>query len=276
MKYGLALPNGHSCGEPNSVAELAVEAEQAGFDGVFIEDYVFFQGDASAPTCDPWIALAAIAERTERIRLGTQVTPLARRRPWNVARQAAALDQLSGGRMVLGVGLGDARDHVLADASFGRLGEVTDPVRRAEMLDESLEIIAGLWEGHPFRFDGAQYTVDEVTFTPTPHQQPRIPIWVGGGYPIPGPTRRAARWDGACLYGAETHDLSPAQVRTIREAATTAPYDICVGGRPRRPGDREWLMAIAEAGATWWTEYLPPDDLDTMRATVRRGPQRID
>lgn len=274
MKYGIALPTGHACGHPDRLAELGAEAERCGFDGVFLEDYVFFQGDATAPTCDPWIALAALAERTDTVRVGTQVTPLARRRPWNVARQAAAVDQLSDGRMVLGVGLGDAGEHVLSDASFTALGEVQAPDVRAEMLDEALDIIAGLWTGRPFSYDGVHWTVGEVTFSPAPRQDPRIPIWVGGGYPNAGPTRRAARWDGSCMYGEESHDLTPDQIRAIRDAADDEHYDICVGGRQRRPGDRERIRAIADAGATWWTEYVPADDLDTMRAAIRRGPLR--
>lgn len=107
MKYGLALPAGGECGDPTFVVELAILAESAGWDGVFLEDYICFQGDPTAPTCDPWVSLAAIASSTERVRLGTMVTPLSRRRPWKVARVVAGIDQLCGGRMILGVGLGD-------------------------------------------------------------------------------------------------------------------------------------------------------------------------
>lgn len=276
MKYAVALPTGAECGDPGLVVELAGLAEESGFDGVFLEDYVFFQGDPTAPTTDPWSALAAIAVRTERITMGTLVTALARRRPWIVARQAAALDQLSDGRMVLGVGLGDTGEHVIDDVSFSRLGEATNPAERAERLDEALDIIAGLWTGRPFSHRGRHYTVDDLTFAPTPQQRPRIPIWVGGGYPNPGPTRRAARWDGACMYGTEQHDLQPVQVRALRQAAGDRTYDVCVGGRPRRDGDREWLSAVAEAGATWWAEYVPPGDPVDMRDRIRRGPLRID
>ncbi len=276
MQYGLALPTGGECGDPSFVVELAVLAEQTGWDGVFVEDYICFQGDPRAPTCDPWVALAGIACQTERVRLGTMVTPLSRRRPWKVAREVAGVDQLSGGRTVLGVGLGDTGEHVLADASFSAFGETCDPRVRAHMLDEALEILAGLLSGEPFAFSGVHYHVDQVTFHPAPVQRPRVPIWVGGGYPHPGPTRRAQRWDGSCLYHAETHDLSPEQVRDLRAGAGDRPFDICVGGRERRHGDRAWLREIAKAGATWWVEYVPAQDRDTMRAAVRRGPLRID
>jgi alkanesulfonate monooxygenase SsuD/methylene tetrahydromethanopterin reductase-like flavin-dependent oxidoreductase (luciferase family) len=279
MRYGLALPTGGECGDPRFLVELAERAEAAGWEGVFLEDYVVFQGDPTAPTCDPWIALAGMALRTERVVLGTAVTPLARRRPWIVARQAAAIDQLSAGRMVLGAGLGDVGDHVGRDASFTHFGEEADARRRAGMLDEALEIVAGLGTGEPFSYRGEHFTVDEVSFVPPPVQRPRIPIWIGGGYPNPGPTRRAARWDGSLLYGVPEHDLSPEDVRAIREAASDRPYDIVVGGRARQEdweAERERLRAIGSAGATWWAEYVPADGRDAMRAGVDRGPLRID
>jgi probable F420-dependent oxidoreductase len=147
---------------------------------VFLEDYVLYQGDPAIPTCPTWPVLAAVAVRTTRLVLGVEVTPLARRRPWNVAREVAAVDQLSEGRVVVGVGLGDVKDHVVADASFTHFGEERDPRQRAELLDEALEIVAGLWAGQPFSFRGTHFTVDEVTFLPRPVQQPRPPIWIGG------------------------------------------------------------------------------------------------
>lgn len=279
MKYGLDLPTGGECGDPHFVVELATLAEEMGWDGVFLEDYIVFQGDSSAPTCDPWIALAAIAGRTERLVLGTKVTPLARRRPWKVAREAATIDQLSGGRMVLGIGLGDTGEHVVRDASFSSFGEELDTHRRARMLDEALEIVAGLWSGEPFTFRGEHFAVNEVTFLPVPVQRPRIPIWVGGGFPNPGPTRRAARWDGSCLYRVKTHDMQPDDVRALRKAAGDRPYDVSVGGRARiedQEADRNYVRSLAEAGATWWSEYVPAATRERMRAAVKRGPFRIE
>lgn len=136
VRYGLSLPNGGECGDPRFVLELAERGEAAGWEGLFMEDYVSYQGDPHAPTCDVWTTLGAIAVRTRRIILGTAVTPLPRRRPWNVAREAAAIDQLSEGRFVLGVGIGDAGEHVVADASLTHFGEVRDRRQRAERLDE--------------------------------------------------------------------------------------------------------------------------------------------
>ncbi len=275
MKCGLALPTGGECGDPRFLVDLAVLAEDSGWDGVFVEDYVCFQGDSATPNCDPWVALAGIAVRTQRVKLGTMVTPLSRRRPQNVARETAGIDQLSNGRMVLGVGLGDTGEHVVGDTSFTSFGEVTDPHTRAEMLDEALDIVAGLLTGEPFGYNGTHYQVREVTFQPPPVQRPRVPIWVGGGYPHPGPTRRATRWDGSCLYHARTHDFRPEDIRALRKAAGDRPYDVCIGGRERRDDDVDYLPEMAAAGVTWWTEYVPAADRATMTEAVRRGPLRV-
>jgi alkanesulfonate monooxygenase SsuD/methylene tetrahydromethanopterin reductase-like flavin-dependent oxidoreductase (luciferase family) len=276
VRYCLTLPTGGACADARVLAELGERAEGSGWDGVFLEDYVVFQGDPTAPTCDPWIALAAIAGRTRRIRLGTKVTPLARRRPWIVARQATAIDQLSDGRMVLGAGLGDVGDHVVRDASFTHFGESLDAATRAGMLDEALDIIAGLWTGEPFGFDGAHFRISKVTFLPVPVQRPRIPIWIGGGFPNPGAAHRAARWDGSMLYRTDGGELDAADVRAIRTAAGDRPYDIMVGAsRSTDPEvDVERLRALEVEGATWASEYIPVQDLDAMREIVDRGPIR--
>ncbi len=281
MQYGLALPTGGECGDPRFLVELAERAEAGGWDGVFLEDYVCYQGDPAMPTCDTWVALAGMAVRTSRIVLGIEVTPLARRRPWNVAREAAGIDQLSDGRMVLGVGLGDTGEGVgpEPDASFARFGEEMRPRVRAEMLDESLEILVGLWSGEPFSFLGKHFTVDEVTFLPRPVQQPRIPIWIGGGYPNPRPTRRAARWDGSCLYKHGGGNLTPDDVRAIRANAGDRPYTIAAGGTGRFDDwdeQRTHVSAVRNAGAEWWVEWVAPADREAMRAAVERGPLRVD
>lgn len=289
MQYCLNLPNGGAGGDPRTLAEFAAVAEAAGWDAVFLEDYIVYQGRPEIPTYDPWLALAAMALRTTRLRLGTMVTPLARRRPWKLAREAVTLDHLSGGRFILGVGLGDAT----TDLSFTAFGEETATRQRAAMVDEALDVITGLWSGEPFSYAGAYYRVREVTFLPRPVQTPRIPIWVGGAYPNPGPVRRAARWDGACLYRA-THPgsaadseqpLSPDEIRTLkglvrqqRPDSASAPFDIMVHGPwpgADRERERRRLQASAEAGATWSMEWIAPSAPEGMRAFIARGPCRI-
>jgi alkanesulfonate monooxygenase SsuD/methylene tetrahydromethanopterin reductase-like flavin-dependent oxidoreductase (luciferase family) len=275
MRYYLSLPNGGACGGAATLAEFAHLAEGAGWDGVFLEDYIVFQNENGTPTYDPWIALAAMAMRTEQIKLGTKVTALARRRPWKLARETVTIDHLSNGRLILGVGLG-----VGLDRDIAAFGEATDDRQRAAMLDEALEILVGLWSGRPFSYQGQHYQVSDVTFSPTPRQAPRIPIWVGGRWPNKAPMRRAARWDGVCPYIGR--DWTPADVRALkayieRHRTEPTPFDIAVSGRRQLDPeqDKALRLSLAEAGVTWYGEYVPPAGVEEMRAAIERGPLRI-
>jgi alkanesulfonate monooxygenase SsuD/methylene tetrahydromethanopterin reductase-like flavin-dependent oxidoreductase (luciferase family) len=286
MHYGISLPNGGVCGDARVLAELGCLAEESGWEGIFVEDYIVHQSDGAVPTCDPWLALAAMAVGTKRVILGTSVTPLNRRRPWKVAREALALDQLSNGRFILGVGSGDAHE-----AGFTRVNEVRDPKERAQILDEALDVITGLWTGKPFSYQGKHFQVDEMTFLPTPVQQPRIPILVGGVWPGKGPATRAARYEGCCLYmqdpSNEMRDWTPQDVREMlafieshrSDDKKGTPFDVKLGGRDRSDDwekDRALMRSLAEAGVTWWVEYVPTSDIETMRESIRRGPLRIE
>jgi len=217
------------------------------------------------------------------------ITPLARRRPWKVARETVSLDRLCNGRFVLGVGLGDP---VAWD--FGFFGEETDAAVRAAKLDEALAILAGLWTGEPFRFQGRHYDIAEVTFKPTPVQRPRIPVWVGGWWPNKRPLRRAARWDGMAPIS-RNGDLQPeelaeavAYVRRYRD--NDAPFDVVVSGAtgPAADDDAYRLAAYIEAGATWWLEDISPwrfgadpeaqwtdQDTATIEHRVAAGPPKF-
>ena len=233
-------------GDPRFLVDLAERAEAAGWDGLFLEDYVCYGGDRATPTCNVWAVLAAVAVRTRRIRLGTEVTPLTRRRPWNVAREAAAVDQLSDGRMVLGVGLGDTGEAINADASYLSFGEERDARTRGEMLDEGLEIIAGLWTGEPFSFRGKHYRVDDVTFLPRPVQQPRIPIWIGGGYPIRA--RRVGRSDG--MVRASTGRPMAARGRICRQTTCAPSARPPAIARSRSPSEEVGAVRTGTRSAT--------------------------
>jgi alkanesulfonate monooxygenase SsuD/methylene tetrahydromethanopterin reductase-like flavin-dependent oxidoreductase (luciferase family) len=279
MRFAVDISPAGSWGDPRTLAELAALAERSGWDGVFLEDYVFYPGGLD--TYDPWVTLAAIALATERIRLGTMITPLPRRRPWKVAAEAMTVDRLSGGRMILGVGSGDP-----ASVDMTRLGEAEAARTRAAMLDEALEVIDGLWRGEPLSFEGTHYSLDDVTLRPRPLQQPRIPIWIGGQLTRPRPRERALRWDGSCLFRVtppEWEDLTVDDVRRLRADATTRrgpdrPFYIAVGGRERRADARaevEYVRELAEAGATWWHEWVPPaTPLEAVRAHISGGPLR--
>jgi alkanesulfonate monooxygenase SsuD/methylene tetrahydromethanopterin reductase-like flavin-dependent oxidoreductase (luciferase family) len=286
MRFGLNLANGGPYADPRTLADLAALAEQSGWDGVFLEDYLVYQNQIGTPTYDPWVCLAAMAMRTERIRLGTTVTPLPRRRVAKLAAEAVTLDHLSGGRVILGVGLGDPWDVALAN-----LGEQLDTRTRAAMVDEALEVLVGLWRGEPFTFQGRFSQVENLTLLPRPVQRPRIPIWIGGQYPKSGPVRRAARWDGSCLFvpttysaaGIESRDWTPEDVRAflatvadLRPAGAGA-FDMAVGGRARKDdwaAGQALVDALAEAGATWWVEWIAPTDRHTSESAIARGPIR--
>jgi len=222
--------------------------------------------------------VAALA--TERLRLGPMVTPLPRRRPWKLARETVTLDRLSGGRLVLGVGLGEPPED-----EYGSFGEPTDPVVRAAMLDEGLEVLTRLWSGETVSFQGRHYRVDQVAFQPTPVQRPRIPIWVAGAWPRRGPLRRAARFDGSApLKVDDQGELVPLDADDVRGLLAVVgelrqgggPFDLLVGGiSPEdRAAARDQLAELAEAGVTWWQETVDPrqTDLDAFRRRVRQGP----
>lgn len=301
MRFGVTLPNAGYGGEPDALVALAVEAERAGWDGVFLWDTPYAADPAGPPPpfADAWVTLAAMAVRTGRVRLGTMLTPLAWHRPWLIARQAATLDRLSGGRFTLAVGLGAPPDD---GPWFG--GDEPDRRTRAAMLDEALAILDGLWSGQPFAFAGDHFSLREVVFTPTPVQRPRIPVWVVGAWPR-DPTswprrksmRRAIRHDGLLpnvfdADGAPVFDAPEeealADLRAMRdwvgrERTDAAPFDIVIERELAPLADAEKREAAArwrEAGATWWLDdawqemWNHPDDPEPLRQRIRRGPPR--
>lgn len=272
MRYGFILPGG----DARLVAESARAAEQAGWDGFFVWDPVW--------GVDPWVSLTAAAMVTKRIWLGTMLTPVSRYRPWTLAGQTATLDNLSGGRVILGVGLG------AIDTGFAEFGEETDRKTRAELMDEGLAIIDGLWHGQPFNFDGKHYHVREVTHFPPapPVQKPRIPVWVVGAWARPKSMDRVARWDGLLpdkiSATGEREDYTPDDLRAMgaylaeRRPADAAPIDIIVEGET--PGDdqaaaRAIVQPMRTAGATWWLESRWGDARDDeAQQRIRQGPPR--
>lgn len=262
MRRGLFLPIFDELADPVVLARLATRAEDRGWDGVFLWDHVLYRPPAVAAT-DPWIALAAMAAATRRIELGPMVTPLARRRPWIVARQAVALDHLSAGRFVLGLGLG-------LDTSGGelsRFGEETDDRRRAAMLDEGLTVLAGLLAGERVDHHGEHYRVADVQFLPRPVRAGGIPVWLAARWPNRRPVARALRHDGVFLI--DTAD--PASLTGIveRAAGLGRPFDVVVEGAPG-----ESVEAWAAAGATWWLAGFDPFTVTVaaVEAVVDAGP----
>jgi alkanesulfonate monooxygenase SsuD/methylene tetrahydromethanopterin reductase-like flavin-dependent oxidoreductase (luciferase family) len=269
MRFGLTVPNLGEYADASLLGDLAAEAEAAGWDGFFLWDHVVYRREPVFAAVDPWVALAVVAERTTRMRLGPMVTPLARRRPQDVARQVATLDHLSNGRVVFGVGLGTP-----ADVEFEAFGEDGDARVRGDRLDEALTVVCGLWTGEPFTFAGHHHRVDDVTFVPTPAQQPRPPIWVAGLLPSRRPFRRAARFEG--VFDVAAGHRGPAGIADVvrviaEERGRLDRFDVVAEGEtpgPFAPAD------LAAVGATWWFEHISwkRAPLADLRVRVRAGP----
>ncbi len=279
MKYAFNIPNFGSYADAAAVADLAAVAEQSGWDGFVVWDHIVIAD--GMPVGDPWVILTAVAMKTERIMIGPMVTPLPRRRPWVVARQTVTLDHLSGGRLVLGVGIG-----VPPEEEFGTFGEPTGVRERAERLDEALDVIIGMWSGEPFSYDGTHYQVKETTFMPRPLQQPRIPIWVAGTWPNKGPFRRAARFEGVYPLADDNgmptlitpQGVSEVVANIASQRADMDGYDVSAAivltGDPDE--DRRRVGEFEDAGVTW--AHIGPanegESFEEVARWVAAGPPR--
>jgi alkanesulfonate monooxygenase SsuD/methylene tetrahydromethanopterin reductase-like flavin-dependent oxidoreductase (luciferase family) len=269
VRFGINVPNYGGYADVRRLAELAGLAEATGWDGFFIWDHIHW---TQRPMIDPWVALTAVALSTSRVRIGTMVTPLPRRRPWKLARETVTLDHLSGGRLTLGVGLGFPPDE-----EYERLGEDPDARRRARRLDEGLDVLTGLWSGEPFSYDGEEFKIHNAHFLPKPLQQPRIPVWIAGMWPNRAPFRRAARWDGAFPLGEagllSVHEFAEAVDYTRQHRDSDAPFDIATGAiiPDDRAQARDTVAAFEAAGATWLIQS-DPEDIDWLTKYVAKGP----
>jgi probable F420-dependent oxidoreductase len=275
MHFAINTPNFDLYSNVHLLAKLAHEAEEAGWDGFFIWDHIGAGPEWPAPIADPWIALAAMAMITKRIKIGPMVTPLPRRRPWKVAREAVTLDHLSQGRLILGVGIGSDQGR-----EFSCFGEVTDHKLRGEMLDEGLEVLIRLWSGETFRYQGTHYQLSQACFLPTPVQRPRIPIWLAGNWPNKKPFRRAAKFDGICPMGRD-QELTPQDWRSIiaylkEHRRTEEPFDVIAAGHTTgmdKAKDRATIRPFAEIGVTWWQEGFDwTYSLEQVRRRIQLGP----
>ena len=262
--------------DARTLGELARAAEDAGWDGFFCWDHILWDPLGRGVT-DTTVALTAIALATSRVRFGPLVMPLARRRPWKVARELVSLDRLSGGRLALGIGNGD-------DVDFAPVGDPAPARERAAVLDESLELLLRLLEDDgPVSHEGPAYRVTDVELNATT-VQPHIPVWVAGWWPHRRPLRRAARYDGVVPLWPGFALPTPAEldeclevIREVRHEAGRGddPFDALVWARTDGPDD-DRPLAYPEVGATWWVEAFDPrdDDLDSVRRRIDAGPPR--
>jgi probable F420-dependent oxidoreductase len=288
MRYSVNVPNFGEFASPEAFAEVARRVEAAGWDALLVWDHVVGEKAERWSIADPWILLTAAALATTRIRLGTAITAVARRRPTKLAREVTTLDRLTGGRMILGAGLGEP-----VDDEYGALGDTTDRRVLARRLDEGLEALDRLWSGDPVTYHGEHVTIDDITFRPTPVQRPRVPIWIGGMWPNKPPMRRAARWDGAIPATAGVADARPPSIEETEELVRflrtqrrsygreAEPFDIVLGGLSpsSSPAARDLIGPLADRGVTWWDERRPwGDEMSRLEPVLRRvdqGPPRI-
>ncbi|HET8602439.1 MAG TPA: LLM class flavin-dependent oxidoreductase [Marmoricola sp.] len=247
--------------DPRVIGDLAARAEDAGWDGFFVWDHLLY-GERVTAIADVWTCCAAVAMRSERLLLGPMVTPLARRRPQVLARQAAGLAALSDGRFVLGLGLGD--DWV---GEFSAFGDEPDPRVRGRMLDEGLEVLTALLSGEPVDHDGDQYAAHGVRFRPAP----AVPIWLAGRFGNRAPLRRAARHDGFFVIGLDGPDDLASVTAGLSEHDPSPDFDVVIDLRPEQD-PAPWL----DRGASWVLTRVGPFDLDLaeVRRIVDAGPVR--
>ncbi len=276
MRFAVDVAPLGELSDPRAIARMAAVAEDAGWDGLSTWDVLATTMGGAA---DPFVALAAAAAATERIRVIASVIALARRRPQLVAQAAASLDLLSGGRLILGVGAGADRP------DFEAFGEPWQASERIARMDEAAALVDAWLRGESSESEGASLVSRGVAVGPTPAQTPRPPIWFGGSKP--GALRRAARWDGwiavSILEDGVTLGLPPdafaeqvGRVREERAAAglEAAPFDIAVFGQDGLGGAQ--AREYADAGATWWLESFSPmrGRLDELVGIIAEGPPR--
>ncbi|MDX1467868.1 MAG: LLM class flavin-dependent oxidoreductase [Acidimicrobiia bacterium] len=283
MRHGLVLPNWEAGSEVSRLVEAGVAAEESGWDGVFLADHLIFPpppeigarstADEHWPMPDPWVTLSGIATRTSRIKLGTWITPVARRQPWQMARDLATLDRMSGGRVILGVGLGRRPDY----EQFGQQWDLKDI---ASMTDEALDLIARLWSGDRVTHVGEHYQLQDVSLLPTPLQRPRIPVVVGGIWPRKPALRRGAKWDGIMTHfpadGVFPSDGDPPERHSTEmvdyyTSLTDQPGEIFLPANPEGASS-EWADLAEGLGATWLYTAKHDGSWTLDLDVIRRGP----
>ena len=295
-KAVFVAPTIHEYSDPQNLIDLAKMAEEAGWDGFFICDHLLLDPEGYLGLADPSIVLGAIAAVTEKVVIGSMVTPIPRRRPWKLAKEFASLDQLSNGRLRIGVGLGGM------DQEFANFGEDPNKKVLAKKTDEGIAIMEKLHTGESVSFDGEMYQMTATRLLPRPLQRPRIPVWVAAMLPFKAGQRRAARWDGIMPqvmpeHLDETQDISGLDMRILMTPSpehiqeviaftselrdTNAPFDVVVSavsyGLDQQAISNK-LQAYMDVGTTWWLEWLDcgrPGTLQQTRAQILAGPPEI-
>ncbi len=280
IKYGIVTPNiGEFYGSIDNLVKISQKIETTGWNGHFIWDWILGNKDPIHQIVDPWIALTAMASRTKKIKLGTNITPIPRRRPWKLARETVSLDRFSNGRLILGVGLGFPPEE-----EFAAFGEESDIKIRAKKMDEGLEVLLGLWSGTKFSYNGEYYKIDNVTFLPKALQTPRIPIWGAGTWPFKKPFIRSTKLDGVVPMDNDDYFPTPKTLLEIislikEHRSNMKDFDIvaCVRTMGIDSQKREELLSeYIDVGATWLVESIDEStDKTECFDFIEQGPPEI-
>ncbi len=261
MRHAIHVPLFGALADPHAVVDLALAAEGAGWDGFFVWDHLLSPVGGDWDIADPWIVLAAAAVATDRIRLGPMVTPLPRRRVVKLARESVTLDQLSRGRLILGLGTG--RDIAREYSAFG---DPADPRQLGRALDEGAAVVTALWSGETVTHRGAVF-IDGVRIIPGPVQQPRIPVWFGTNRTTGCPIKRAARYDGIFPLGMDLAGIARITDAIEKIRGSREGFDVAVAARLDTDPDK-----LRAAGATWAVrEFWPGDQPDQVLRAIEEG-----
>ena len=290
MKFGVTIPNNWGVDDPQQVLDLGPLAEELGYDSLWVMDHLFNTGYIrerleNKPYYHPMSTLSYLAATTRSVLLGTSVLVLPYHNPVELAKYAASLDQISGGRLTLGVGVGAMTEE------FEALGI---PMRqRASLTNESIAIMKELWTNPNPSYQSRRWNFSNVLFSPKPLQQPHIPLWIGGA--SPGALRRAATigdgWHPSGLTP-EEFSIGRQEIRRQAEAAGRDPdaldmslrVEVEVHGAPssdraanrsRLPGnDPEAMTAALQAYETAGVEHpvlaLNSGDIPAIEAVMER------
>lgn len=274
MKMGVVVP----LKDAKRAAAWAVDAEQAGWDGFFIGEAIW--------SIDAWLTLAAAAVQTQRIRLGTMVTPMPLQTPWKLAAESATLDHLSDGRAILSLGMG-----AVWMGWQGFPDVPADIHTRAELMDEGIDLLNAFYRAKQFDYNGKHHhlkltQVDEMHYPPPPVQQPRLPIWVVGVWPRMKSMQRVLKCDGLIPHLMSDEgkfvDVTPAALSEMKRyidanRAAATPFNYIIEGSTHEMDaahTRDKLAMWQDAGATWWAETLFGVAEDQITHLIRRGPPR--
>ncbi len=295
-RFAVAVPNLGPFANPAAIVSLALLAEEAGWDGFFLWDHLLWTWPEPTDVIEPWPVLGAIAQTTTRLMIGTMVTPVARRRPWQLAREVITLDHLSRGRMMLGVGLGSPDEDFTpfwphpssARAPTPRELEAAEHRERWRRFHDGLQLLDQLLRGATADRDDALLTARDVTLRPRAYRNRTIPILVGGRATTMRGLHLAAEHAGGVPIAFDQESPGQPSLQQVRTYATTirqaaAPRTPVVAiwahtdGRPRAASD---IKPYIDAGVDWWIETVPggeeTDDprntIDFLRKRITVGP----